>query len=133
MLFDFFRAKKKVPTPWRKYYTNEEMNYEIPNISIYEQVRQTSLKYPNYKAIEYLGKGITYKEFIKLVDKASISFNELGINKGDIITICLPNVPEALIAFYALNKLGAVASMIHPLSAEEEIKRCLMPTYKIKA
>ena len=128
MLFDFFRVKKRVPTPWRKYYTDEEMNYDIPNISIYEQVRQTSLKYPNYKAIEYLGKGITYKEFISLVDKASISFNELGINKGDIVTICLPNVPEALISLYALNKLGAIANMLHPLSAEEEIRQSLNST-----
>ena len=128
MILDFFRAKKKVPTPWRKYYTEEEMNFEIPNISIYEQVRLSSEKYPNNKAIEYLGHDITYKQLIKLINKASLSFKQLGINKGDIVTICLPNVPEALIALYGLNRVGAIANMLHPLSAEEEIKQSLTST-----
>ena len=128
MIFDFFRRKKAIPAPWSKYYTSEELDIKIPNISMYEQVRLSSLKYPNNKAIEYLGKSITYKEFINLIDKCAISFKELGINKGDIVTICLPNIPEALVALYALNKLGSIANMLHPLSAEEEIKESLNST-----
>ncbi len=123
-----FSKIKPIPAPWAKYYTDEEMNIKIPDISIYEQVRISSEKYPNYTAIEYMHKKITYKKLIKLIDRASLSFKKLGIKKGDIVTICLPNVPEALISLYALNKLGAIANMLHPLSAIEEIKQSLIDT-----
>lgn len=127
-ILDFFKKKKPIPAPWEKYYNEVELNIKIPNISMYEQVKRSASKYPNYKAIEYLGKTITYKKLMKLIDQASLAFEELGIAKGDIVTICLPNVPEALIALYALNKLGAIANMLHPLSAEEEIKQSLITT-----
>lgn len=127
-ILDFFRKKKPIPAPWKKYYTDEEMNLTIPNISMYEQVRQSSVKYPNYIAIEYLGTKITYKNLMQRIDKCALSFEYLGIKKGDIVTICLPNVPEALVALYALNKLGAIGNMLHPLSAEEEIKQSLKST-----
>ena len=46
----------------------------------------------------------------------------LGIQKGDRVTICMPNCPQAVDSFYALNRIGAVSNMIHPLSAAGEIK-----------
>ena len=116
-IFDILRRKKKIPTPWAKYYTSEQMNIEIPNISMYKQVYDSYKKYPDYTAYEYLGRKVSYKKFIKQIDKVSFSFQKLGVKKGDIVSICLPNVPEALISLYALNKLGAIASMVHPLSA----------------
>lgn len=121
-IFDLFRIKKKIPTPWSKYYKENELNFEIPNISMYDQVKISTYRYPKYKALEYMGKNITYKDLLNKIDKMAICFSKYGIKKGDIITICLPNVPEALIALYALNKIGAIANMIHPLSAEEEIR-----------
>ena len=128
MLFNIFNKKGKVPTPWRKYYTDSEFNFTLPNISLYEQVYRTRLKYGDYTSYEYFGKKVTYKKFIKQIDKCSYSLKRLNIKKGDIITICMPNIPEALIIFYALNKLGAIANMLHPLSAEEEIKASLNST-----
>ena len=127
-IFDIFRKRKEIPKPWAKYYTDDEMNVNIPNISIYKQLYKTAVKYPNNKAYRYLGKNVSYKKFIKQIDKAAISFKKMGIKKGDVVTFCLPNIPEVLIGFYALNKLGAIASMVHPLSAEEEIKESVMST-----
>lgn len=128
MLLDFFKKKKKIPAPWKKYYTDDELNIKIKNISLYKQVVESSIKYPNYTAYEYFGKKVKYKKFIKQIDKCSYALKKYNVNKGDIVTICLPNVPEALILFYALNKIGAVANMVHPLSAEEEIKLSLNST-----
>lgn len=128
MLFNLFRIKKEIPAPWKKYYTEEELNYRIPNITMYEQIKRACIKYPNEYAIEYLGKKIKYKAFLKKIDRCAISFKYSGVKKGDIVSICLPNTPEALIALYALNKLGAVANMVHPLSAEQEIKDALVST-----
>ena len=127
-IFDIFRKRKKIPTPWSKYYTDEELDIRIPNISLYKQMKNTATKYPNNIAYRYLGKNVTYEKFIKQIDKAAISFKNLNIKKGDVVTFCMPNIPEVLIGFYALNKLGAIASMVHPLSAEEEIKESIMAT-----
>ena len=127
-IFDVFRKRKKIPTPWSKYYTDEELNIKIPNISLYKQIKNTANKYPNNIAYRYLGKNVSYKKFINQIDKAAISFKKLNIKKGDVVTFCVPNIPEVLIGFYALNKLGAIASMVHPLSAEEEIKEAVIAT-----
>ena len=127
-IFDIFRKKKPIDAPWAKFYTNEEINYPIPDISMYDEVKQSTKIYPLSIAIKYEGKKITYDKLLKKIDTIARGFNSLGIGKGDIVTIVLPNVPEALISLYALNKLGAIANMTHPLSAEEEIKETLIST-----
>ena len=127
-IFDLFRIKKKLKTPWKKYYTKEELNVKIPDISMYTEVKRSRNKYPKNVAVKYMGKKINYTKFLNKIDTVAKGFYHLGIKKGDIVTILLPNVPEALIALYALNKLGAIANMTHPLSAEEEIKETLIST-----
>ena len=127
-IFDIFRKRKDIPKPWSKYYTDEEMEIKIPNISLYKQLKNTADKYPDNYAYRYLGKNVTYKKFIKQIDKAALSFKELNIKKGDVVTFCMPNIPEVIIGFYALNKLGAIANMVHPLSSEEEIKEAVVST-----
>lgn len=125
--FSFIGFKKKPKAPWSKYYNKKDMVLDIPNISIYEHIKQQSLKnnYKDYIAIEYFGYQYTYQDFFREIDRCARSFRSLGIRKGDIVTILSANTPEALFAFYALNKIGAVANMIHPLSAENEIKESL--------
>ncbi len=127
-IFDIFRKRKPIPAPWSKYYTDDELDVKIPNISMYKQLLNTAERYPNNIAYRYLGKNVSYKKFMKQIDRAVISFKKLNIKKGNVVTICLPNLPEALIALYALNKLGAIANMVHPLSAEEEIKESVVAT-----
>ena len=127
-IFDIFRKKKQLDAPWSKYYTKKDLNYEIPNISMYDQIFLSTKKYPNNVAVKYMGRKINYTSFLKKIDVCAKGFNDLGISKGDIVTIMLPNVPEALISLYALNKLGAIANMTHPLSAEEEIKETIIST-----
>ncbi len=127
-IFDLFRKKKRIDAPWEKYYTKEELNYNVPDISIYEQVRRSYIRYPKNIAVQYLGRKFSYEEFIRKIDIAARGFKSIGIKNGDIVTILLPNVPEALIALYALNKIGAIANMTHPLSSEEEIKQTLTST-----
>ena len=49
----------------------------------------------------------------------------IGVEKGDTVTICMPNTPEAVYMFYAVNEIGAIANMVHPLSSEKEIEEYL--------
>lgn len=127
-IFDIFTKKKRIDAPWKKYYTKADLNYKIPDITMYDQVLESARKYPNNVAVQYMGRKINYTSFLNKIDICAKGFYKLGIKKGDIVTILLPNVPEALISLYALNKLGAVANMTHPLSAEEEIKQTLEST-----
>jgi long-chain acyl-CoA synthetase len=89
---------------------------------MYEVVANTAKKYPSNIAFSYYGNKVTYKSFIKKIDEAACAFIRMGVRKGDYVTIAMPNTPEALTCFYALNKLGAVCNMMHPLSSEEEFK-----------
>ena len=127
-IFDLFRKKKRLVAPWNKYYKKEDLNYVIPNITMYDQVKKSRDLYPKNVAISYMGRKINYTSLMKKIDRCANGFYDLGIRKGDIVTILLPNIPEALISLYALNKMGAIANMTHPLSAEEEIKETLLST-----
>ena len=95
---------------------------------MYDQVYDSFIKYPRNIAIKYMGEKFNYKNIVTKIDNMAKYFNYIGIKKGDIVTIMLPNIPEVLISLYALNKIGAIANMTHPLSAPEEIKETLNST-----
>jgi len=113
--------KLKPKEPWYKYYGNSGP-IEYPECSIYELIEKTSESYPFYAAYEYFGKKTTYREFMIQIKKTASALMELGVTENDRVTICMPNTPSAIITFYAVNMIGAVASMIHPLSSENEIE-----------
>lgn len=96
---------------------------EYPDSTIYELVEQSAEKYPGYTALNYFGVAITYKQFINEIKRCAGALKAAGVKKGDSISICMPNTPEAVYIFYAVNMIGAVANMIHPMSAENEISR----------
>ena len=124
----FFRLigfKKRPKAPWAKYYGKKKLIFEVPNISIYEFLYNKHLNHSNNIAIEYYGRQYTYTEMFEEIDKCTKSLKSYGIRKGDIITILSANIPEALFLIYAINRLGAVANIVHPLSAENEIKEAL--------
>ena len=106
---------------WFKFYGDVPHTIEYPDISMYEIIRQTKEKYPQLIAYDFMGKAVTYEKFLEEIDNCANALNVQGVKKGDTVTVCLPNVPQAVIMFYAINKIGAIASMVHPLSAENEI------------
>lgn len=106
---------------WLKFYGETPHTLDYPDISLYEMIKRTKDSYPDYIAYDFMGKSAAFSEFISQVDACANALKAYGIKKGEAVTICLPNVPQAIIMFYAINKIGAVASMVHPLSAENEI------------
>ena len=89
---------------------------------LYDAVYEASCKWPHNVALEYFDSQITYKELIKKINKVAAALKAIGAEKGENITICMPNTPESIYSFYAVNEIGAVANMIHPLSSEMEIE-----------
>ena len=94
--------------------------------SMYEAILKTAERYPNRTALEYFKMEISYKEMLKKINKAAAAMKAIGIEKGDAVTICMPNTPEAVYMFYAVNEIGAIANMVHPLSSEKEIEDYLI-------
>ena len=79
-------------------------------------------RYPENIAIEYYGRTYTYRAFYEMIRDTAKSLKSQGVKEGDTIAICMPNTPEAILMFYAANMVGALVSLIHPLSAEKEIQ-----------
>lgn len=119
---------KKEKFLWDHFYKEEDYNLNIPDTSLYEFMMDNTKDFGDLDALNYFGKKITFKVFWEYIDLCAKSLKSLGVRKGDVVTICMPNTPEAVISFFAVNKIGAIANMIHPLSAEEEIKEYLNAT-----
>lgn len=94
--------------------------------SMYEAILRSAERYPNRTALEYFKMEVSYKEMIKKINKAACAMKAIGVERGDRVTICMPNTPEAVYMFYAVNEIGAVANMVHPLSSEKEIEEYLI-------
>ena len=109
-----------IDKPWLKYYSKEAINAKLPECTIFEYMYENNKNYPKDIAINYMGRKITYKELFENIDKTASAFIKAGVKEKDIVTIALPSIPEALYCLYALNKIGAVANMIHPLAGKEE-------------
>lgn len=92
---------------------------------LYDAIYDAACKHEDNTALEYGNLQITYKEMIKKINRVARSLRALGIEKGDTVTICMPNTPEAVYMFYAVNEIGAVASMIHPFSSPKEMENYL--------
>lgn len=129
-LFNFLRfGKKESEISYKK--DKKSNKLEIFEGSIYNCIKKDVPDRENWNAYSYYGKNVTYKEFLKQIDNAAKAFRSQGIRKGDVVTICMPNTPEAVVSFYALNKIGAIADMIHPLSSEQEIKNYLISSHSV--
>ena len=123
--------KIKYKNPWDKFYDKDKRTIEVPNMSVYEYLRDCNKDNLDSIAINYFNKKMTYRSFLNEINVCARALRSQGIREGDVVTICMPNTPEAVIAFYATNEIGAIANMIHPLSAEEEIKHSLISTKSV--
>ena len=127
-LIDKIKSLKKPNARWEHFYTKEERKLVVPDKSMFDILEDSYIDYPDYIAYSYFGTKVTYSEMYKEVKKAIDAYRSHGIRRGDVVSLCLPNVPEALISLYALNYIGAIVEMIHPLSSEVEIKNYLNST-----
>ena len=107
--------------PWLKYYGNTPATLDYPRTTMYQQVVRTAQRFPDSIAYDFMGKQTTYRQFLARIDEAARGLVALGIGKGDKVTICMANTPQAVDCFYACNRIGAIPNMIHPLSAAGEI------------
>ena len=109
-------------TPWKDHLGDVPFTLDYFEGTMYEKVEAVAKKYPNYIAFDFMGKSTTYKEFTKSVELCAKSLSMLGIRENDKVTIAMPNCPQAICMFYAVNQIGAISNMVHPLSSEKELE-----------
>ena len=120
---NFSEQNKKTPRPWIKYYSNPELaDLNYTDGSMYDVLNQTATDYPTATALDYMNTKTSYKALHKEVLRCAKALKEFGVLPEDKVTVCLPNIPQAVIVFYAIIYLGAHANMIHPLSSGNEIE-----------
>ena len=121
LLTKLFKPRHK-NEPWLDYYSRKERSIKFTTKSIYHYMKDSVGTDLDYIALNYFDNRISYNEFFDNIDTCARALRSFGVKEKDIVTICLPNMPEAIYAFYACNKIGAIADMVHPLSSPEQLK-----------
>lgn len=111
-----------IDKPWLKFYPAEAFSTPLPECTLYEAVLKKNENRLENTAIEYFGRIITYRQMFAHIDAAARAFSAMGIKKGDTVSLCTLTTPEIAYAFYALNRLGAIANFIEPRTNPERIK-----------
>ena len=120
-------SKLKNDRPWISFYKEGvSPNLKYSEASMVGYLLESVARYPEDIAYEYYGGSVTYRDFYEQIRSAAKSLKTKGVKEGDKVTICMPNTPSAIIMFYAINMIGAIAAMVHPLSAEKEIEKYLI-------
>ena len=102
----------------------------MENISMYEKFYEAVQDFPRGLAVYYQGTRISFAKLNKLIERtADIFANRLGIKPGDIVMVAQPNIPEVLIIFYALNKIGAITNFVHPFTPFNQIRSIMKKTH----
>lgn len=98
------------------------MGITYPKKTMYAMLSDAAQRHPKAMAYSFMGKKTDYKRLMQRIEHVAAGLYALGIGKGDRVTVCMPNMPQAVDCVYALNRLGAVANMIHPLCADRELR-----------
>ncbi len=98
---------------------------EVPRLSLGEMLRQTAREKPDNRAIVFLDTVVTYRELDQMVDRFAAGLAGLGLNKGDVVALMLPNSHQFVVAYYACQRLGVVATAINPTYKPLEVRHHL--------
>lgn len=109
-------------TPWIDYLGDVPAHLEYFDGSMFEALAKTAEMYPDAVAFDFMGRATTYRRLIREIERCAKALKTIGVREGDRVTIAMPNCPQAIYMFYAVNLVGGIANMIHPLSAEREIE-----------
>lgn len=113
---------KEIKEYWEKKWPKETPRHiDYDKVPLAELLRKTAIKYPESQAIYFEGFRMTYKELDYLVDQFATGLIKLGIKKGDVVGIDLPNVPQYVIAHWAVLRLGAISNPLLPVNRFVEI------------
>ena len=101
----------------------------MTELTMYQALKEAAHKRPHDLALYYEGKRIAFKTLLKRVDlTADILYHRLGLRENDVVVIAQPNIPETIVLFYAVNKIGATSNLIHPFTPFNQVKAIIDKT-----
>lgn len=110
-----------VATPWMESYGEVAPNLNYSEKTISAAVIERAAMEGDFPALSFMGKACSYTRLAAEIDKVARSFHAMGVRAGMRVLVCLPNVPQAVFCLYGLNRIGAIPTMVHPLSAVTEL------------
>ena len=93
---------------------------------MYEYMLMCTKNNPQKYVINYFGKRVSYKQFLKKIDFTENALLNFGITQGDIVSVCILSIPENYYLFYAINKIGAVVNYVAVNDTAEEMRKKIL-------
>ncbi|MCJ7531731.1 MAG: long-chain fatty acid--CoA ligase [Anaerolineales bacterium] len=106
----------------KRYDEGVPKHIEYPAIPLFKLLEEAAEKYPNRPCTIFKGAVITYQEMNQLTDRLAAGLAEIGIKKGDRVGIFMPNIPQFVLAYFAILKAGAIVVATNPLYTSREIE-----------
>ncbi len=113
---------------WLQFYGEMPENLDYHQGSVYDMLYDAIRAYPKSLAMEYFDVEFTYRDLSERIEEVAQALLGLDVVPNESVTICMPNMPEAIFLIYAINKIGAVCNVIHPLSDHDDIVNAVEAT-----
>lgn len=110
-----------IDKPQNNGYSIFERNPLIPNLSVYNSIQLINAFYKDKEAIDCMNLTASYNQLIKDSVTISKALKELGVKKGDIVSVSMPNYYQAVASFLACNRIGAVTTFLNSSASDNEI------------
>ena len=120
-------------TPWAEHLGSVPLHLDYFEGSMFDKIADIAERYPDNIAFDFMGRSTTYRQMVQEIERCAKALKTIGVRENDKVTIAMPNCPQAIYMFYAVNLVGAIANMIHPLSAEKEIEFYLNESESVTA
>ena len=99
--------------PWLNNYGDVPKTLDYFKGTMWEMVEEAADSRPDHVAYDFMGKSTTYSKFKADVHNCAKALRAIGVKPGDRVTVCMPNCPQAVVMFYAINLMGGVSNMVH--------------------
>ena len=91
-------------------------------IGVYQSFAETVDRYKGRPAVIYLGETLNYLDLLHTVEIFSTGLLSLGLKQGDRIILYIPNTPQWIISWLAMQKIGAVAVPVAPIYTSHDLR-----------
>ncbi|MCL6638973.1 MAG: long-chain fatty acid--CoA ligase [Firmicutes bacterium] len=109
--------------PWlKKYAPGVRPHLEYPVVPLFRLLDDAVTAYPDRAAVIFAGNELSYRKLGEMVDRLAAALVALGVQKGDRVSVMLPNCPQLVAAYYGIIKAGAVVVQVNPMYMERELE-----------
>lgn len=112
-----------IDRPWLKFYPKDVIEAPLPDCSMYEYMVKNTKDKDNKYCFNYFGRRISYTELYSQIDKTAAALTNMGLKKGEVVSICILTMPENYYLMYAVNMLGGICNYIAVNNSVEEMRK----------